>query len=123
MVLEVAAKLGPRPVVPISETLNGDKLDRSFDGVRIARLCGVDQIVQFNCGNFANVTWWVAGHVGTRVCLALSVITPKITGLPPATLIANSARTATPVHFFVIPRFHYRLVIRIRHIVTTDHMS
>ncbi len=29
-------------------------------------------------------------------------VTSKITGLPPATLISNSARPATPVHFFVM---------------------
>ncbi len=34
-----------------------------------------------------------------------SRITLKITGLPPATLISDSARTATPVHFFVIRLF------------------
>ena len=32
--------------------------------------------------------------------------TPKITGLPPATLISDSTRPATPVHFFVLHSFY-----------------
>ena len=79
MVLEVTAQLSPRSIVPISETLCGDKRDRLFDRVSVTRLRSVDQIVQFDRGKFANITWWVTAHSGTRIRLALSVITAVIT--------------------------------------------
>jgi hypothetical protein len=51
----------------------------------------------------SGLCWCGWGRLGAaRRQLAYGRLTSKITGLPPATLISNSAQSATPVHFFVI---------------------